>query len=142
MTRPPWFHEHVDRIELDAVDATLSQLSITFLVDMVLSNADVEMTVRIETAFTVRKGDECMRLVPDEPASLSPLLGIIRSSVEKVVAHKSGRLEITFADGLILSVESDASYESWQLTDNFGTRIVSIPGGGLATWLPSIPGSD
>ncbi|MNS49459.1 hypothetical protein D3C72_820670 [compost metagenome] len=40
------------------------------------------------------------------------------------------------------TVESDANYESWQLTDNFGTRIVSIPGGGLAIWLPSIPGSD
>jgi hypothetical protein len=58
------------------------------------------------------------------------------TKVSSVTAFKGSHLEVVFGDNAILHVPADDKYESWGLVGDNGMRIVSVPGGELAVWLP------
>lgn len=71
---------------------------------------------------------------PSEPVQAAVLLPLIRKPVESVLAFKDGRLVVTFENGNILTVEVSPNFEPWELVGSSGLKLVSLPGGGLATW--------
>jgi hypothetical protein len=69
-------------------------------------------------------------------------LGFVEKRVRRAIAGQDGSLTVEFADGDVLSVAPDR-YEPWQLEPlkGDGMMIVSVAGGGLATW-DRMPGSN
>jgi Family of unknown function (DUF6188) len=86
--------------------------------------------------FTYRGADGLARVLhPDNSRqSLAPALAEYGLTVEVAVAHKSGRLDLAFSDGSVLTVEVDPNFEAWDLSGPRGFLVVSIPGGDLAIW--------
>ena len=54
--------------------------------------------------------------------------------MDRAVAHEDGSLEIKFMDGDMLFVAPDPGYEAWKAYASDGMKVISLPGGGLATW--------
>jgi hypothetical protein len=52
---------------------------------------------------------------------------------EKAIAHPDGDLTIKFDDGSRLHVEADREYYAWEFISGSGWRVLSGPGGALAT---------
>ena len=67
-----------------------------------------------------------------ESAALASLVGIELSRLR--VSKKDGRLKAEFSNGSVLIVMPDPDYEAWQLTSDTGTRLLAVPGDGLAFW--------
>lgn len=94
------------------------------------------ITVRIECDFTYRRSDADPVLYDpnDDPVLLGPVLSITRSAVVKGFADDAGALHLEFADGSTIDVLPDEHHEAWTLVGPDGLLLVSLPGGGLATW--------
>lgn len=72
-----------------------------------------------------------------DPASLAPILQVMRQIVRAGTAFSDGRLELSFHDGTRIDVPSGKDFEAWNLSGPGGIddlKIVSIPGGELAIW--------
>lgn len=54
--------------------------------------------------------------------------------VNECLAHKDGRLEISFEDGSRLEILPDQEYESWEISGTGDLHVVGLPGGELAIW--------
>jgi hypothetical protein len=72
---------------------------------------------------------------PEAPASAAALLvRLLGEVITSVDAGQNGELDILFATGCRITVQSDALYEAWEVLDVAGTRVVCMPGGELAIW--------
>ena len=70
----------------------------------------------------------------DDPKTLGPAVLLWNQSLERAVAHKDGRLELTFRGGDSLYAYPLEKTESWGLTGQKWLRIVCMAGGELAVW--------
>jgi len=70
---------------------------------------------------------------PTEAARASILIGKV---IANATGLKDGTLVMEFKDGRHLTVPVDQHHEAWELSATDGFLVVSIPGGGLATWSP------
>jgi hypothetical protein len=66
------------------------------------------------------------------------LTGIIRS----LAWTEAGALSVTYDDGTVVNVPVDPNYEAWNIVEVDGTMVVSLPGGGLATFPARAPGPE
>jgi hypothetical protein len=41
-----------------------------------------------------------------------------------------------FSEGYELIVPADGDYEAWDISSHNGLKLVCMPGGGIAVWLP------
>jgi hypothetical protein len=74
-------------------------------------------------------------LTPDgDPMRLAPLLALVHRSVVRADAFRDGHLELELADGYLLSVPAAEDYEPWEISGSDGSRLISTPGGEVATW--------
>jgi hypothetical protein len=63
------------------------------------------------------------------------LLSVLNRRASEITLT-GGQLVISFATGLILKVDPDQHYESWQISSDDGLLIVCTPGGDLAILYP------
>lgn len=94
----------------------------------------IEVLVRIEGAFRLRRSGEVVLLNAEDPQSLGPALALLEQRVDTAQAQARGSLLLQFEDGTELEVDPDPDYEAWELTSTDGLRVVSTPGGGLGIW--------
>ena len=69
--------------------------------------------------------------------SFAPLLALMSRTVKRAEAFKNGSLLLVFNEGDVLAVDADPNYEPWNIAGENGLRVVSVPGGDLAIWLPA-----
>jgi hypothetical protein len=132
--------EAADRWELPIGGCDVTQCQIDYAFSLVVAAAPAEsFYVTIEQPFWFRASsgsDESMLVPEGPPVALGPALAVLRSSVERAVAYKDGRLEIQFTGGAEIRVPVGKGFEAWNLTGPGGLRFVSLPGGELAVWSP------
>lgn len=74
-------------------------------------------------------------LAVERPTSLGPLFVILRDCVKEMTVNKrSADLYVEFASGVRLYVAAEATYESWELYDSRGLKLIALPGGEVAYW--------
>ena len=78
-------------------------------------SAPTEAGITIETTFSILSPGVLPVVVdPGKPETFAPLLALLHRAVDRVTAHSSGLLEITFSDGTVLHVPKRSDrYESW-----------------------------
>ena len=92
--------------------------------------------LRIEGDFTIDDHGHTYRLNPSVLTELGPAVALFGQVVRFARASVEGKLELTFINGRILSVDPDACYEAWEMTGPNGTRAVCLPGGTISVWQP------
>jgi len=92
-------------------------------------------TIRIESAFRLRALGADRSLSIDRVEDMGKALVLIGKTVTKALARRDGGLGVTFEDGTILSVPPDPSTEAWEFAGPDRSVVVSLPGGGLSTWM-------
>jgi Family of unknown function (DUF6188) len=73
---------------------------------------------------------------PGHPETVAPVLSVLRSQLSEVAIADPGVLSASFADGRTLII-GPGDYEAWKFVGPGHGRVVCLPGGGLAHWLPS-----
>lgn len=91
--------------------------------------------IRIEGAFRLEtdgwSGDLSFSI---ERPLFGPALGLFGKTVASATAAPDGGLHLQFSNGASIRVAPSEQYEAWTITAAGGYRVVSLPGGGLATW--------
>lgn len=128
--------EEPDRWILDVPPWEITRCMIDHAFWLELDYPPSGITVRIEGPFRVKVGGVTRELTPGRPAELCPALAILHNAVSALTAHKDGMLQVRLVTDDLLTVMPDPEYEAWEIVDSAGLRFVSLPGGGLATWLP------
>ncbi|WP_279615044.1 DUF6188 family protein [Rhodococcoides fascians] len=93
--------------------------------------------IRMKSAFQViESGLERFEGVPHESLSNNPVLGLLvgRKVRDAQASDAGGGLRIAFSDGARLEVPADPDYEAWTIAGPGGFTVVSVAGGGLASW--------
>jgi hypothetical protein len=98
---------------------------------------DQEAEIRIQTKYSLKPAGGIEGIF-DPNLSESPmpsaLIGLRQLIMSADADEGDGSLTIVLADGLRLWVPPNDNYEAWTLSDTIGTRVVTLPGGGLAVW--------
>jgi len=91
---------------------------------------------RIEVAFSFAEGNGNESLMDPEgdPVHLGPVLHVNRTTLLEARAFDSGRLELSFGNGVSIGVPSDIRFEAWNAVGPDGFLMVALPGGGLSVW--------
>ena len=91
------------------------------------------------------EGGQESRLSIETPPSLAPALRLLWKPVASIKITKTGPLEIFFSDQGKISIQPSDEYEAWHIEGGYGLhgdqgltglRIICMPGGELAIWLP------
>lgn len=85
---------------------------------------------------TLRFGERDQTVEPDRQVNVLAAIDLLWDTVTTADASPDGSLTVEFASGRTLFIpNADADYEPWEFVDESGdVRVVSLPGGGLATW--------
>lgn len=121
-------------VPLDLVGGTLDAITVSHQLDLRFSTGTA---VTIETPFTLTSPVGTATLHdPDDPASLAAPLRLLHDTVRCArVDHDV--LTVGFDGGTDLTVGPDPEFESWHHHTAAGSRMIGLPGGGVAIWLPS-----
>jgi len=98
-------------------------------------------TIRLEGDFVLQEPGGLNRLSPAHPTALGPALSALGKIIAAAKVYKDGCLEVHFADGSMLSVKPDATYEAWEIAGTGGLHVVCTPGGSLSIWQPARDGN-
>ncbi|PZE80245.1 DUF6188 family protein [Curtobacterium sp. MCBD17_032] len=121
-------------VPLDLVGATLDAITISHQLDLRFSTGT---SVSIETPFTLTLADGSVTVHdPEDHDSLGGALRLLHDTVDRARVD-SDVLVIGFVGGTFLTVGTDPEYESWHVHTAAGSRLIGLPGGGVAIWLPS-----
>jgi hypothetical protein len=112
----------------------ITQLRFDFAFGMEFSDESGPFSIKINTMFTLISPIGTTECDPEKIDTCGPVLRLFNAHVSSAKAFKSGRLEITFSDGVILEVDSNPQFEAWEAVGHNGMRIVAVPGGDLAIW--------
>lgn len=121
-------------MDLDLVSCGVEQFDSEYAITLRLSDGS---EVRIETKFELRcPSQEVAVFDPQNLDSGQGLLGaLLGRAVDRATADEvTGFLAVVFADGVGLDVAADPDYEAWSFVGRDGSRLVSLPGGGLSRW--------
>lgn len=119
-------------------DGTVTRVSFDYA-QITLFCEPLALTIEGEITITNQSGGKAV-VDPDpsnDPHLLSPILKVLRDTIQEVVATKDGMLIVRFASGTRIEVPADTKYEAWhvnELSGIDGFRVVSMPGGELAIW--------
>ena len=135
MSEPVAVVELDDRWLLPYEGSQVHQVRVSYQLTLVLDNgADVDISNEATLKQTAPGSDAVTTRLEPERQDVAPALSLFLGSITSAVAFKSGRLELRFADGTELMVESHEQYEAWEATGPGGLRFVAMPGGKLAVW--------
>lgn len=120
-------------VNLDLAGQSIMRVYFDYAITLITSGGG---ELRIANTVTV-SGAEGLPL-SIEPASAGPgaeaILRLLHQTLTAATADESGRLDLTLDTGITVRVEADAQYEAWTYAGPHGRKVVSLPGGELATW--------
>jgi hypothetical protein len=121
---------------------TVCRLSIEFPFGILISvSPTVFVDLRIENEFEYSDGTITELFRWEHPSELGRYASLWGAELSSADLSRDGNLELRFADDRRLKVAPEDAWEAWQissdrsLTDG-GWKFISLPGGGLAEWLP------
>jgi hypothetical protein len=117
-------------------ECEVQRLAFDWAVGVELVAGDDRYYLRIESPFVLQEGSTESLVVPEIPSTAGALLLVLRQKVVELEMFDEGHLEMQLSQSRI-SVPGTEDYEPWELTGPNGLRVVSIPGGELAVWLPT-----
>lgn len=133
--------ETPDRWVLGLESHEVVQCRVDYAFTLVIDGPAGGLEVRIQQPFELlpgADGETPVRIKPNgDPSGLVPALGLWRAELVEALAFKAGRLELRFAQGGWLRVPACEEFEPWTLVGPAGLRLVSMPGGELAVWMPT-----
>lgn len=98
--------------------------------------------VTVESALAFSDANGAVRhFEGDDPEAVAALGPLPHGLTLRSSTVADGALRLAFAGGAELIAPPDPHYESWGLTGPAGQRLVCMPGGELAVWDASEPGS-
>jgi hypothetical protein len=113
------------------------RLVIGYEVQLEFNDADSYAAITLGTPFQLIGTSGSIDVAdPAHPETLAPALTLLRSQLSAVAIADHGALTASFADGRVLIVGPD-DYEAWSFVGPGHSRVVCLPGGGLAYWLPA-----
>ncbi|NQX34073.1 DUF6188 family protein [Herbiconiux sp. VKM Ac-2851] len=124
-----------DSVVLTIRNEDVTQLQFDFAFSIVTSGS----LIRIETPFRLTNDDAhtggTRTWVIDPEGSDRPveLLRLRHLSLD-ADCFESGALSLKFLNGSTIDVWVDQRFEAWSLTRQNGEMVVSLPGGGVATF--------
>jgi Family of unknown function (DUF6188) len=99
--------------------------------------SDHQAEIRISTKYAIQVPGEPEEFFdPELTESPMPgeLAGLRQQVTEAVADEETGSLAIRLENGVQVHVPPDKRYEAWTFSDPSGSRVVALPGGGLAVW--------
>ena len=115
----------------------VTRLEFDWAIGIQLGSGDDRYYLRIESPFVLlREGANESLVVPDIPSTVGEVISVLRQQVVQLEVFDDGHLEVQLTPSRI-SVPATEDYEPWELTGPNGLRVVSIPGGEIAVWLPT-----
>lgn len=127
--------ENKDQWEIDTSDASVIRCIVDHAFSIQIASDSCSLTLQIENEFGISHGAQVYHCEPENVDSLVPALYLRDKAVKKITAMKSGALNVEFENDY-LQVKPGESFEAWQLYSDDGLRIICMPGGELAIWLP------
>ena len=121
-------------IDLRLRGRSVSRLFIDHRLGLEFLEQGVETTLVIGGRPRLEHGGARLELSAEQLAEVGKASILVRKTVDRAVAHEDGSLEVNFMDGDMLFVGPDPGYESWEAYASDGMKVISLPGGGLATW--------
>jgi hypothetical protein len=89
----------------------------------------------VEGRALLHSDERTSTIRPDEVESLSPALSLLHRVAKGAAASPRQGLHVAFENGVQLVVPPHDEHESWEAVAGDGTwRVISMPGGELATW--------
>ena len=128
-------HDEADDIPLPLRGKTVSRCIVDSALGIDFIEAGQRSTIRIESRFLIRGLGTEKSLSIGRIEEMGKALSLIGKTVTKALARRDGALGVTFDDGTILSVPPDSSIEAWEFAAPDRSIVVSLPGGGLSTWV-------
>ena len=124
--------EYSDRRVWDLTGFTLEQLRLAYQLELLFGGPESskissravppsrsEVWVVIEPPLTLRIGTVSVQVVPEQAASVAPVLPLIHRTAASLAAFRNGTLRLTFEDGSEIEVLPHEQYESWH---TYGTE--------------------
>jgi hypothetical protein len=121
-------------IDLRLHGRSVSRLFIDHRVGLEFLEHGVKTTLVIGGRSRLEHGGARLELSADNLQEVGKASILVRKTVDRGVAHEDGSLEVKFMDGDVLFVAPDPDYEAWEAYASDGMKVISLPGGGLATW--------
>jgi hypothetical protein len=119
------------------VDMEVSRFLIDYILYIQVGSEPRLFTVAMETKGTyVEASGQEHTVLPQKKESIGILLSTLHTHITNAVAYKSGRLILSFSDSSYLLVDADDKFEAWSINGSDGLKLVCLPGGGIAFWLP------
>ena len=128
-------HDEANDIPLPLRGKTVSRCIVDTAFGIDFIEGGKRSTIRIESRFLLRALGADRSLSIDRVDEMGKALVLIGKTVTKALARSDGALGVTFEDGTVLSVPPDPSMEAWEFAGPDRSVVVSLPGGGLSTWL-------
>ena len=97
-------------------------------------STDSTLEIRLGVPFELRLADGSAREIdPEAPEQIAPLLTVIHREIVHLIVSRTGSLEVQLGDGSVISVDSHADYEAFEV-DGTGEleslNYLANPGGG------------
>ena len=123
-------------VNLQLMGTQVAFIGVDFQITLRFSKNSV---VRLESIFAIADTTDDVTVVDPEgdKARFVPVLRLHGETVEAVRIDDSV-LMVEFSNGSVLKAGPDDDYESWSYTgpEPTPTRVIAMPGGQLAIWLP------
>lgn len=118
-------------------DARVGCIHVDFRVGLEISDATGAARLVIETPCQLRRTTRELSIVPDEVATITPMLMLFNVGVDGIAIHRNGELTVQFANGDRLDVRPSDQYEAWQIACENEFLIVCQPGGAVSIFQES-----
>jgi len=90
--------------------------------------------ISIEVEFELQHGSNAAVVKPGDANVLDQLHNLLNNTITLSEITAPGKLVLGFEDRTVIHVKPHQTFEAWSLTGPAGEKVVSMPGGGLATW--------
>jgi len=118
-------------IDANLAGDTVIQIRFDYAVTIVTERSEL----RIQTEFELADEDGTHRI---DPESSTPYANRILTALHQIVDSceytESGGIQMVFAGGMAITIDSDREFEAWNLAIREDRLVVSKVGGGIAAW--------
>jgi hypothetical protein len=115
----------------------VTRLAIDYVVKLEFTEPGPYAAISLSSRFHLRGASGASDDIdPAHPETVAPVLSLVRSQLSEVAIADPGVLTASFADGRTLII-GPGDYEAWEFVGPGHSRVVCLPGGGLAYWLPN-----
>jgi hypothetical protein len=117
-------HENSESWHLVFDDARVQMIQIDFRLGLLIADKSGTAQIYIESPFSMRLScREWVRIFPERPETLSPILSLVNKPVLEAQAENDGTLTLKFDGDHKICIVSDQQYEAWQLSCGSKTLV-------------------